>query len=855
MRFIREFLTQVKLAKRFKLVVCSFCLLGWIIEVHAKDSSMILFQPTQLAEIDHERIGVFSASNPNLIINAGGYDIQSHSSVNSIELLKLDHTDKAKWESIPWTKARSWGATVQWGNDIILIGGVDDKGVVSSTVTRLHLNGSEVELGELLPLPHPIAACGAAILGNTLYVVCGLRSLDANHAENALWALDLSHRDSKWIELEPLPGTGRFIPIVVAQYDVLHVIGGREIATTSQGRHVYKALNESWVYRSIPLESTTQRGWQRRTNAPRYMSAGSAAPSGQSQILVLGYDVTESVYTPLALGAYNKQSICLYNTVTDSWVDTHTLVPNVDARIVQDFSGSCFVLGGIGSKSIAHVTPMRTVRNLAWIDYIVIAAYFACMALIGLHFSRKQETSADFSLGNRKVAWWAAGISMFATGASAISFMAIPAMAFSTNLVWMLPSVMFILGYFINSRFIYPLLRKLEITSTYEYLERRFNKPLRLIASFQQILFQIFGKASVVLVLPSLAISATTGISVFKSVLIMGALTTVYTAIGGFKAVIWTEVFQGALKVLAPLIMIIVAIRAIPGGVGEFIQIGKAYHKFDLALVTWDLAVPAFWLLFMKTLMEGTLQHAGDQPIIQRVFSTPPNEVRRVSAMMAICALLISVIVNIMGVVIFAYFHTHPTEFDAGAQNDQIVPLFAVQAMPVGIAGMIIAAIFASAMATVAGSMNSVATIFTEDFYNKIKPLSNDAERLQVLRTACYLAGIIATAMALVLAAQSFKSMLATWNQIQALLGGGVVGVYSLGMFTRRANGVGAVCGAIISVAVTLLVKNYTSLHWGFYTPVAIGSCMLSGYIISLIFKESKSRDLTGLTVFTSRTN
>ena len=175
--------------------------------------------------------------------------------------------------------------------------------------------------------------------------------------------------------------------------------------------------------------------------------------------------------------------------------------------------------------------------------------------------------------------------------------------------------------------------------------------------------------------------------------------------------------------------------------------------------------------------------------------------------------------------------------------------------MPVGVAGMIIAAIFASAMATVAGSMNSVATIFTEDFYKKIKPLADDAERLHVLRTACYLAGIIATGMALILAAQSFKSMLATWNQIQALLGGGVVGVYSLGMFTRRANGVGAVCGAIISVIVTLLVKNYTSLHWGFYTPVAIGSCMLSGYLISLIFTESKPRDLTGLTVFTTRAN
>jgi len=853
MNYFRVFLIYRGSSTRLYLVAFSFYFLSLVTGILAKDISIVNFQPTKMAEINCERVGLFYGSNGKSIIIAGGFDSNTHQLIHSIDLLNSDIADNNKWESVHWAGARAWGATVQFGNDIILIGGVDSSGKVSSVVTRIHLNESNIEVHEMVSLPYPIAASGAAVIGNTLYVVCGLRSLDADHAENSLWALELTSLDAKWTELEHLPSVGRYIPIVVAQYDELLVLGGRKISKDTKGVYLYRALDENWVYRPNPLESTTLRGWQRRTNTPFHMAAGAAAPSGQSQVLVLGNDLSELVDTPFKLGTCQNPSLSFYNTVTDSWISTKILTRNIDARIVNDSSGGFFVLGGKGSKNIGHIIPVRTVRNLAWIDYAVIGAYFIFMALIGFHFSQKQETSADFSLGNRKVTWWAAGISMFATGASAISFMAIPAMAFSTNLVWMLPSVMFILGYFINSRFIYPLLRKLEITSTYEYLERRFNRTLRLIASFQQILFQIFGKASVVLVLPSLAISATTGISVFRSVLIMGALTTVYTAIGGFKAVIWTEVFQGALKFLAPLIMIIVAIKAIPGGFGEFIQIGKKYHKFDLALVTWDLAVPAFWLLFMKTLLEGTLQHAGDQPIIQRVFSAPPHEVRRVSAMMATCAILISIIVNIMGIVIFAYFHTFPNQFDPSAQNDQIVPLFAVQAMPVGVAGMIIAAIFASAMATVAGSMNSVATIFTEDFYKKIKPYSTDAERLKVLKTACYLAGIIATAMALVLAAQSFKSMLATWNQIQALLGGGVVGVYSLGMFTKRSNGVGAICGAIISIIITLLVKTYTSLHWGFYTPVAIGSCMLSGYLISLVFPDSKDRDLTGLTVFTTR--
>ena len=105
-------------------------------------------------------------------------------------------------------------------------------------------------------------------------------------------------------------------------------------------------------------------------------------------------------------------------------------------------------------------------------------AYFLLIAFIGFWFSRGQESSEEFSLGNRRVPWWAAGISMFATGASAITFMAVPALAFRTNFVWLLPLATLVPAYFINAYYIFPLLRRMNITSTYEYLERRFNVPL-----------------------------------------------------------------------------------------------------------------------------------------------------------------------------------------------------------------------------------------------------------------------------------------------------------------------------------------------------------------------------------------
>ena len=222
------------------------------------------------------------------------------------------------------------------------------------------------------------------------------------------------------------------------------------------------------------------------------------------------------------------------------------------------------------------------------------------------------------------------------------------------------------------------------------------------------------------------------------------------------------------------------------------------------------------------------------------------------TAMNIICGIMIGVIVNVLGIAIFAYFHAHPEKFDPTSQNDKIVPLFATQALPAGVTGIVLAAIFASAMATVSSAMNSVATMFTEDFYLRKNPDASDAQRLRTLKTACYVTGALGTGTALALAALDLKSIMVAWNQIIALLGGGIVGLYSLGMFTKRANGHGAVCGAIASVLMVWGVKAFTNLHWATYTPLAVVTCIGVGYTASLFWAKDH-RDLTGLTVFTPR--
>ena len=755
--------------------------------------------------------------------------------------------------------APRWSAAAQWKDFLICAGGIDAKKPLAQVKSfSLDAEGA-LEASDLPPLPKPLAGAGAAVIRDRLYVIGGISSLENRVFENALWSLDLINPESGWRSETPLPGAPRAFAAVTQQYENLCVVGGLSSATGTDG-HPH-AISENWIFHPKAPEGSSRMGWTRQEDCPRPLAGAAAFPVGQACIAIMGgASSPKASLFPEDSEAQTNSHPLLFHVITDAWCSFDQPQNITFARVTTLGSGltsKSIVLsntqGGSETKA-SEFQIIRTARSLKLLDYIVIAGYFCFIALIGYFASRKHgKSSADFSLAGRNVPWWVAGISMFATGASALSMMSAPALAFASNLVFLFPVVILFVSYFVQSRLIFPLLRRMEITSTYEYLERRFNRTLRLIASAQCILFQTFGRASVVLLLPSLAISVTTGIDTWKSVLLMGCITTLYTALGGFNAVVWTDVFQGILKFFAPLFMIALCLFSLPGGPKEFIDIGLSHHKFDFALLTWDATLPALWILLLSNFLASTISQAGDQPTIQRVFSSPTKEVRRVAAMSTACGILISIVVNVLGVSIYAYFHAFPGKLDPLAQNDKIMPLFVIQALPTGFVGMVIAAIFASAMTTVASSMNSSATVFTEDFFMRFKPDASDKLRLKVLRITSYIVGIIAICMALLLSKQNTKSFMQVWSIISALLGGGIVGVYSLGMFTKRANGFGAVCGVVASVIITALVVFTTPLHWQTLLPIAILSCMIFGYFFSFFSHHNKPLD--GLTVFQSSNN
>lgn len=758
-------------------------------------------------------------------------------------------TNRTAWKIIPFKDAPAWAATAQHGKQLILAGGLTKAGPtakVSRITCENLIKGNLITTHDLPPLPHPLLGAGAAVLGDKLYVVGGVTSTDAKEALSEFLVLDLANPESGWTQLEPLPGAGRALPMVAGQFDLIEVIGGR---IPSEG--TYRTTKEVWSHRFKPAEGTTSKGWHRAADLPIPLAGGAVVPSGQAHTILFAADPSPAAPSPLVLSNGSETPTLLYHAVTDVWNQAGPSTTLRGGACTRMDDGRLLLFGSMGSGEALSVTTPRTTRSLSVLDYVMIGIYFVLIGYIGYRF-RKQESSAEFALGNRQVPWWAAGISIFATAASAISFMAIPALSFASNLVWFFPLIVLLPVYFFQSRITYPLLRRLEITSTFEYLEKRFNTPLRLIASFLQIIFQTFGRAAIVLVLPSYAIAATTGLDVRWSVLIMGVLTTIYTGMGGFEAVIWTEVFQGILKGVAPIAIIAICIAALPGGFGEFLHTGVTHRKFDFAMTGWDLALPLFWVLLITQFLQNTIYQAGEQTIIQRVFASKEDELRKVTAMTFSCGWIISLLVNVMGIAIFAYFHAHPGKFDPVSSIDQIVPLFVTQELPHGFVGIIIAAIFASAMATVASSMNSVATIFTVDFYERWYPKAPDSKNLSIMRTSSYVVGALATLLALWLTTLNIKSLMITWTIIAALLMGGIVGIFALGMFSTRANGGGAVCGALLSIVLGIYMKLYSSIHWQAYMPIIIFTAMIGGYLFSFLFK-SRQIDLTGLTVYTPR--
>jgi len=497
---------------------------------------------------------------------------------------------------------------------------------------------------------------------------------------------------------------------------------------------------------------------------------------------------------------------------------------------------------------LAQLTP----HHLAPLDYGVIAGYFALTLGIGAwQIRRGARTTGEFFVGGRRLAWWAISLSLFVTGTSSISFMALPARSYQTDwLAFGSVPAQSCAGLVVGILFV-PLLHRLDLTTVYGYLERRYDRRVRLLGAALGILLKVGGRMSIVMLLPALALSTVTGLNVYVSIFLLGGITTLYAMEGGFHAVVWTHVLQAAVTLSSLGIALFFILRGVPGGFQGVLQVAEAHSKFHALDLSPSLNEPTLWV-FVGMFISSVFTQLCDQPHMQRWFAIgEPRETRRILFLSTVISFGAACCFFLVGTGLFAFYETHGDRLGTGLHNDAIFPFFIANEVPSGLTGFIIAGLFAAAMGALASILNGIAAVIVSDFQGAWRPASSEASRVRLARWATCVFGVLATLMAALLAYKNVHSLWDEFLRLVALIGGGFPGVFALGLLTWRTNSAGAITGALGSVCVTWLVQSFTRTNVFLHGFVAIASCLVIGYLASWVIGRSKNPgELRGLVLW-----
>jgi SSS family solute:Na+ symporter len=586
-----------------------------------------------------------------------------------------------------------------------------------------------------------------------------------------------------------------------------------------------------------------ERGWQPKATPPAGIRPVLQA-GGQAHLLVL------------ATSAEGEAVIHSYHTITDTWAAMgRTTLPGLPTGIRPAKDGFIVTTtDAAGAPQHNHLTIALSKRLLKPIDWIIIVVYLGFTAGIGLYYylKEKKQSNEDFFVGGRSIPWWAAGVSLYATGTSAISYIATPAKSFAENWQYLAANVVGMVGTIFVAIWVVPLIRRLNLMSVYHYLEMRFHPKIRVLASAIAIILQLGGRMSIVLFLPSLAMAAVTGLNVVHSILIMGVVTIIYTVMGGMKAVIWTDFIQVIVMLGGAFVAIGYILVHLDGGTAEFFRVAAADAKMHTFDWSFDLTKATVWG-FMLVAILGVLTYPQDQVMMQRVLSTKSDK----EAGWSVWTLAVIVIPGNLtffgiGTALYVYYKQHPENLNPMLSIDSTFPQFIAAELPAGLTGLIIAGIFAASMSTLSSCINSVATLVSVDFYERYAKNATPAKSVKLAEIVTILAGIIGIGTALLLAAADIKSALDTSFVLMGLLGGGFAGCYALGLFTKRANWQGAFFGVGASLVLTFTAWTFKLVHPFFYIVIANLSCIIVGYAASYLF-PAPTQSLLGLTVYTPR--
>lgn len=733
-----------------------------------------------------------------------------------------------------------YGASVSTSQGVLCLGG-NDAAQTYSDVFLLKWNPQTktVEQETLPNLPKPIAFTMAATIGDTVYLSGGTETNDLSSALNNLWALDMSDAESGWRELPGWPGPARGLNLVAAQSngseEQLFLFSGRRVAEND----AIEFLTDAYAY------SPSANEWARLSDSPVCVMAGEAIPVGENHVFVVGGADGSMFFSADDLKddhpGFPKRAWA-YNALTDTWQEGGSLPLNHVTTQVAKWGERYIIASGevrprVRTPKIWEVTATTGESSFGTLNWITLILYLGGLMFIGYRCARGTQSTEDFYLGGRSIPWWAAGMSIFGTTLSAITYLALPARVFSTNWsVIILNAGILIVAPLIAYVYI-PRLRKLNAVTAYQFLEDRFDLGLRLFGSASFIVFQLF-RMGVVVFLPALALSAVTGFDLTLCILLMGLIATVYTAFGGIKAVIWTDVIQVVVLVGGALLALALIVSNLEGGLSTLIERGAQAGKFQFPALEWSWAGDAFLVLFLGSIFSNALvPYTADQAVVQRYLTTKSEaEARKAVWTNALLAIPATLIFALMGIALFVFYQSNPGLLEPLEKNDQILPWFVANQMPAGLAGLVIAGVFAAAMSSLDSSMHSICTAVSNDFVKRFRGADwEDRHQLIFARYTVACLGILGTAFALTLASMEIGHIFDFLIGLMGLIGSPLAGLFLLGLFVKRAEAQHAWIGVSCSLAAILYCKYATDLNGLLFGLVGIGVCVGIGYLSTFI--------------------
>ena len=466
------------------------------------------------------------------------------------------------------------------------------------------------------------------------------------------------------------------------------------------------------------------------------------------------------------------------------------------------------------------------------LDLAIVIIYLGGITALGMKFRRGQRDVSDYFLGGRTAPWWALAFSIVATETSTLTIIGTPAISYGGNLTFLQLVFGYLFGRVLIVFLLLPGYFRGEFFTAYALIEKRFGEKMRAVAAATFLITRAAAEGVRVSAI-ALVVSVVLGTSERLAVLIVIALTVLYTFEGGMKAVIWTDVAQLLLYLTGSAATFFVLLHRTPGGWSEVTQVAAAAgDKLRLFDFSFHLATKyTFWSGLIGGAFLTMATHGTDQTIVQRLLAAR-NEAdsRRALLGSGVIILIQFTVFLLIGILLFV-FAQHTPLLAAGERTDRILPLFLVREMPPGLAGLLLASIIAVAMSNASGSLNSLAASSVMDF-SRLRGRSTDpAKFLRLSRRMTLVWGLVLMGLGLV----KWGPLLETALTVVSLPFGCLLGLFLLGTFDRSASARGALAGMIAGLAAILCVFRLTHVAFTWYVLIGASVTFLAGAIISRI--------------------